>query len=365
MPVVRRAETDYAVRQSKEIRKISKQTLHKRTSSEPAGQLAWDDLRTVLAVVRSGSLSGAARSLDVEHSTVFRRLEDIEQRLGVSLFERSRSGYLANAHGEAVAEAARIMEDAALSAERRVLGADARLTGVVRIATSEMLGTYLLPSLLEEFLAAHPEIEVEVEISNRAVDLNRREADLALRATMTPPDHLIARKIGEVSSAIYATQALAQKLGPAAPLEVMPWIGFGDGMSGVLQSKWLRDAAPGMRARLRMDSFLAIIQAAALGVGVAALPTFAAAQEPRLVRISEALPPRMNLWLLTHPDVRGNARVRALLLHIAERTPALLDKMLCEGLCCDEMLAGDAARKPKTSRRKAIKPKLISDRSTM
>ncbi len=331
---------------------MSKPSLRRRTSDRAAGQLAWDDLRTVLAVARSGSLSGAARSLDIEHSTVFRRLEDIEHRLGVSLFERSRSGYLANAHGEAVAEAARIMEDAALAAERRILGADARLTGVVRIATSEMLGTYLLPRLLEEFLAAHPEIEVEVEISNRAVDLNRREADLALRATMTPPDHLIARKIGEVSSAIYATQALAQKVGPAAPLEALPWIGFADGMSGVLQSKWLRDAVPDMRPRLRMDSFLAIIQATALGVGVAALPAFAAAQEPRLVRISDTLPPKMNLWLLTHPDVRDNARVRALLLHIAERTPPLLEKLLCEGRCCDEMLAGDAARMPKIASRK-------------
>jgi DNA-binding transcriptional LysR family regulator len=137
---------------------MGKPNLQKSTSAAGSGQLAWDDLRTVLAIVRSGSLSGAARVLDIEHSTVFRRLEDIERRLGTTLFERSRSGYLANAHGEAVADAARVMEEAALGAERRVLGADRRLTGTVRIATSEMLGAYLLPRLLEEFLDAHPEI---------------------------------------------------------------------------------------------------------------------------------------------------------------------------------------------------------------
>jgi DNA-binding transcriptional LysR family regulator len=327
--------------------------LQKRTSSERPGQLAWDDLRTVLAIVRTGSLSGAARALEVEHSTVFRRLEEIERRLGTHLFERSRSGYLANAHGESVAEAARIMEEAALSAERRVLGADARLTGTVRIATSEMLGTYLLPRLLEDFLAAHPDIEVEVEISNRAVDLNRREADLALRATMTPPEHLIARKVGEIGSAIYATAALAQRIGPDAPLHALPWIGFEGAMSNVLQAKWMREVVPGVIPRLRMDSFPAIIQAAALGVGVGVLPAFAAAQEPRLVRISDVLTPKMNCWLLTHPDVRDNARVRALLLHIAERTPPLLEKLTCEGQMCEQMVcANTAAIKPR-GRRKA------------
>jgi DNA-binding transcriptional LysR family regulator len=325
---------------------MSKSNLQKSTSRDGSGQLAWDDLRTVLVIVRSGSLSGAARALDIEHSTVFRRLEDIERRLGTALFERSRSGYLANTHGEAVADAARVMEEAALGAERRVLGADRRLTGTVRIATSEMLGAYLLPRLLEEFLDAHPEIEVEVDVSNHAVDLSRREADLALRATLTPPEHLIARKVGEVASAIFGTPALLQRLDGPAALEALPWIGFADGMAGVLQARWLREKLPQVRPRLRMDSYVAILQAAALGVGVAALPAFAAAQDPRLVRISEPLDiPKMPVWLLTHPEVRNNARVRALLQHLAERTPAVLDTLIGAGACCDATLRALAAAK--------------------
>jgi DNA-binding transcriptional LysR family regulator len=318
---------------------MSKSSLQKNTAESRRGHLAWDDLRTVLAIARSGSLSGAARALDLEHSTVFRRLEEIERRLGTTLFERSRSGYQANAHGEAVAEAARAMEEAALAAERRVLG--------------EMLGTYLLPRLLEDFLLAHPQIEVEVDIANRAVDLGRREADLALRATMAPPEDLIAREVGEIGSAIYATPALRHRLGADAPLESLPWIGFDGAMGGVLQARWMRETLPQVRPRLRMDSFLAIIQAAALGVGVAALPAFAAAQEPRLIRISEPLPVAMNVWLLTHPDVRGNARVRALLQHIAERTPPLLEKLLCDGRTCDRVVAPPEAAKPRRGRRGA------------
>ena len=148
-------------------------------STEP---LAWDDLRTVLAVAREGSLSGAARALQVEHSTVFRRLKAIEHRFGAALFERSRSGYAATAHGEAVAESARVMEEAALAAERRVLGADVRLSGVVRIATSEMFAGHLLSRVLPAFLEAQPRIEVEITVANFNVDLTRRDADLALRA---------------------------------------------------------------------------------------------------------------------------------------------------------------------------------------
>ena len=133
---------------------MSNSNLHRRT-----GRLGWEELQTVLAVARAGSLAGAARALNLQHSTVFRRIEAVERRLRVRLFERARSGWQPNAHGEAVAEAARVMEDAALAAERHVLGADLELTGSIRLATSEMLGGYLLPRPVVAFLGAHPGIE--------------------------------------------------------------------------------------------------------------------------------------------------------------------------------------------------------------
>ena len=110
---------------------MRKSGLHRST-----GEMDWSDLRTVLAIVRGGGLSGAARDLGTKHSTVFRRLEAIETRLGVKEFERGRAGYRPSAHGDVIADAARAMEEAALAAERRVQGADARMTGTSRIATS-------------------------------------------------------------------------------------------------------------------------------------------------------------------------------------------------------------------------------------
>src|SRR5262245_42515342 len=109
---------------------MRKSTLQKRTAA-----LGWDDLRCVLEIARAGSLSGAARALGVEHSTVFRRLNAIEKRLGARLFERTRTGYVPTANGELTAAAASAMEAEALGIERRLLGADERLSGVVRLAT--------------------------------------------------------------------------------------------------------------------------------------------------------------------------------------------------------------------------------------
>src|SRR6185503_1649636 len=180
----------------------------KRSLQERTGALDWDELRTVLAVARAGSLAGAARELSVRHSTVFRRIEAAEKRLGSRLFERGRNGWSANARGEAVAGAAAEMEVAALGAERAIHGADDRLEGVIRIATSELLAGYLLPPLFARFLAEQTGVEIEVDVSNRSVDLTRREADLALRATLQPPEALVGRQVGLMRYAAFAPRSL-------------------------------------------------------------------------------------------------------------------------------------------------------------
>ncbi|WP_395703127.1 LysR family transcriptional regulator [Aquabacterium sp.] len=303
--------------------------MHTRT-----GLLDWNDLRTVLAVARSGSLAGAARELDLQHSTVFRRIEEAEARLGARLFDRARTGWSANAQGEAVARAAAEMEAAALMAEREISGADARLQGVIRIATSEMLAGYLLPPLLQQFLAEHPGIEIEADVSNRAVDLTRREADLALRATEQPPESMVGRRVGELRYAIYAARALL----PArrAPLlQELPWVGFDERIAYTAIAHWWRQALPDVQPRLRADSLPAMLKAAAAGIGAVALPMFAAAQEPKLLRITPPIEgPVMGLWLLHHPDVRGNARVRTLMQWLGDAVPRELARLTEAGPVC-------------------------------
>ncbi len=317
----------------KEIHEVGKKNLHARTG--PAGSvLDWNDLRTVLAVARSGSLAGAARELELRHSTVFRRIEEAEARLGARLFERARTGWAPNAQGEAMARAAAEMEAAALAAERAISGADARVEGVIRIATSEMLAGWLLPPLLTRFLAEHPGIQIEADVSNRTVDLTRREADLALRATHTPPESMVGRRVAEMRYAVYATRALVPARRGVPELAELPWVGFDERLAYTEIARWFAAALPEVQPRLRADSLPAMLKAAAAGAGAVVLPMFAAAQEPRLVRITPPIEgPAMGLWLLHHPDVRGNARVRTLMSWLAETIPPEMARLADSGAC--------------------------------
>jgi DNA-binding transcriptional LysR family regulator len=329
---------------------MSKQNLQKRT-----GSLEWNDLRTILAVSRAGSLAGAARELAVRHSTVFRRIEDAERRLGARLFERSRSGWTPNPRGEAVAHAAADMETAALGAERGIQGADERIEGVIRIATSELLASYLLPPLLTRFLAEHPRIELEVDVSNRNVDLTRREADLALRATREPSETLVGRRVGVIRYAVFgAKRLLAGRRGPPV-LEELPWVGFDERIAYFEVARWFRQALPNVQPRLRLDSLPALLKAAAAGAGAVVLPTFAGSQEPCFVRVTPPIEgPQVGLWLLNHPDVRGNARVRALSTFLTDAVPDELARLVEMGTTCKAFAAcpmGGRLRKKRRSGR--------------
>lgn len=294
--------------------------------------LDWNDLRTVLAVARAGSLAGAARELGLRHSSVFRRIEQAEALAGARLFERSRRGWSANAQGEAVAQAAAAMEAAALAAERAITGADSRLEGTIRVATSEMLASHLLAPLWARFLAEHPGIEIEADVSNRAVDLTRREADLALRATPQPPESMVGRRVAVLRYAVFLPRPWLARRRTVPELHTLPWVGFDDRLAYTAVAQWFRAAFPAVTPRLRADSLPAMLHAAASGVGAVVLPIFAAAQEPRLVRVTPPLEgPEMGLWLLHHPDVRGNARVRALMQWLAQAVPAEVERLAAGG----------------------------------
>ena len=179
-------------------------------------RLDWNDLRYLLAVAEHGSLSGAARALTVNHSTVLRRIGRFEDQLAVRLFERLPSGYALTAAGEALANSARQISEAVTSVERRIVGQDLRLSGQVRVATTDTLALFVLPAMVARFRAAHPEVQIELAAGNLQADLTRRDADVAVRPTQRPPDHLLGRKVCRVAYAPYAAQSyLAQQ--PRAP----------------------------------------------------------------------------------------------------------------------------------------------------
>jgi DNA-binding transcriptional LysR family regulator len=164
----------------------------------------WDDLRYVLAVANAGSLAGAARSLGVNHTTVLRCIVAFEKGLGLRLFERLPTGYVLTAGGEELIAEARHIEDRVTNLERKLAGQDLRLSGVIRVTTTDTLMGSILPEILAEFRAAQRGIGIEIAVSNIMVNLTKRDADVAIRLAKDPPETLVGRRTMDCSVLISA-----------------------------------------------------------------------------------------------------------------------------------------------------------------
>lgn len=267
----------------------------------------WDDLRLFLAVARAGSLSGAARVLGVTHSTVFRRIGAFEQKLGVRLFDRLPAGYVLTGPGEEMRHSVMRIEEEIAALALKVTGQDQRPSGTIRMTAVDMLAVGVLPRHLAAFRTAWPGIEIEMLVGDRVLDLTRREADVALRVGNPAQETLVGRRVGQLAFAVYASASHDARA--LADPEQDDWIGFGAAhgpLSRNLARWW-----PRMRQVYRTDSITAAQAAARAGIGLAALPCALADRDADLVRVA-ALPEKfaLDLWLLTHEDLRNTARIR-------------------------------------------------------
>lgn len=272
----------------------------------------WDDLRLVLAIAREGTLSGAARHLRVTHSTVFRRLGTIEEGLGVRLFERFRDGYSATPAGETVAALAARFADDFVALERRLSGQDLRPSGTVRITTTDTISAMLMRHV-PALRAAHPEILLEITVSNAMANLTRREADVAIRPTPQPPETLVGRRVANIAHAVYCSPSyLSDHDGDPADLK---WIGLDDTLATTVIGRWMRENIRDAQIGLRVDALPALKDAALAGVGLALLPCYLGDEESRLHRAPPVSGPDVKsaLWLLTHSDLKRTARIRAVM----------------------------------------------------
>lgn len=289
----------------------------------------WDDLRFVLALSRATGLASAARELGLNTSSVYRRLEALEASMGVRLFERLRTGYRLTRAGEDLTEAASRMEIEALEVERRVLGADVRLQGNMRLATSEALMIHVLADHVEEFRALYPDIKLDVALSNQQVDLGRRDADIVIRATSSPPEHLVGRSVGPVNAAAYASFIYLDARGRGKPIAAYEWVGYDGALAHHRQARWTSDNVPDERVKLRFDSISAVLAVVVRGVGCAALPCFMADGHAALERLPETYQETdVQMWVLTHPDLRKSARIRAGLQFFGSRLSAYRSKLV-------------------------------------
>jgi DNA-binding transcriptional LysR family regulator len=274
--------------------------------------IEWDDLRYILAVASAGSLAGAARNLGVNHTTVLRRVGAFEARLGLRLFERMPTGYVLTVGGEELVAAARQIDDTVTSLERKLAGQDLRLSGAIRVTSTDTLMVSILPEILAEFRAAHPGIGIEVALSNVMLNLTRREADIAIRPAKDPPETLVGRRIAKIAFAIYGSSQYLSRRRKIDDLSGHQWVGPDDSLADTSVAQWMRSELPESEVVLRADSLLAMREAARAGLGLAALPCYLGDTSSGLVCVHRPIAAMQTmLWILTHEDLRRTARIRA------------------------------------------------------
>jgi DNA-binding transcriptional LysR family regulator len=278
----------------------------------------WDDLRYVLAVARAGSLADAARRLGVAHSTVYRRITAFEEAHDVKLFERSGSGYAATDAAKELLVLAEALEAKVGEAERRLLGRDGTLSGEVTLAAPDAFGAKIA-ALLRGLAATFPEITLHLKLGSELVDLDKREADIALRVAAQPPGALVGKKLASVAYAVYGSANTTER-----------WVVLDERYAATPQARWEAANVQPSQIAVRASDRTAFVQAVVGGVGVGLLPCALADQEPALERrgplVAELSFP---LWILVHPDRKDVPRVRAVRDFVAARLSAERD--LLEG----------------------------------
>lgn len=271
----------------------------------------WDDLRFLLAVGRLGTLTKAAKKLGVNHTTVSRRLAGLEEETSLRLFERLPDGFVPTAAGEDVFRVAERMEQEVLSLDRRVIGQDARLSGPLRVTTLDSIAEKM-PELFMAFTDRYPNVTLELLVGNDPLNLSRREADVAIRLSNHPPEHLIGKKVARMEFALYGAESLVERVGEDAPLTAFPFLSWELRLNARLTEAWLRDNVPDAPVVCRVDTGATMFAATRAGMGLSFLACIHGDAEPglrRMLPVQEGF--GMDLWILSHSDLRSTARVRA------------------------------------------------------
>lgn len=279
--------------------------------------VSWEDIRLAKVVGDHGGIAGAAVALGVNQSTISRRLAAIEKALDVTLFDRRRTGYVATAAGvEVIALGARIDGDV-LEVSRRVSDRTFGHAGRLRVATSDILARDYLTAIIADFQRVNPKIRFEVVVRNEYANLARAEADVAFRATCSPPENLFGRKIADIGWAVYGLR-LAFEGSPlsAQELREQAWISYGDGLRKLTTSSMVDELVQSQNIRLRINSVLGVMAAITSGAGIGFLPCMHGDLVPELIRLS-AVDRRSKdeLWILTHPAIRKSDRIDAFMSH--------------------------------------------------
>lgn len=281
----------------------------------------WDDLKFVLAIAKAGGITKAARSLAVTHSTVSRRLASLEARLGTRLFERLPDGYEPTSAGQDALASARLIENELHALDTRITAQDAELEGPLRVTAAQLLFQTQVADIMKAFSERHPRIQLEMNAANEILSLHRREADVAIRVTDKPDPALFGRRATGQNRAFYISKAVANTLGEAL------LVNEASVALGCVAYKWwgrtvpkdLRAKYPNAYVSVVTDDMISAHAAVRAGLGIGRMPCFLGDPDPDLIRVPGLEVARyFDIWLLTHPDLKNVARIRAFLRFAAD-----------------------------------------------
>lgn len=289
--------------------------------------MQWDDVRIFLAVAREGSISGAAKRLGVQHSTVSRRMRSLEEQLGTRLIERKKSGNELTEAGEELKLSARKIEVEMLEFESARGGLDTEATGDLRVSAINNMASSVLMPIFTRFNEKYPAITLHVEVTNKFVQLSERQADIAIRLTNAPLETLIGTRMTTVASAVYGSRDYCARVRSGEMPE--KWIGV---ECCGFHVSWTQAACPDQSHNFYVDDTLLTLAAIKAGAGLAYLPCFMGDNEPELVRFRSPEPQHdLGLWLVYHRDLRRAKRVRLFREHMQREIAN--QRALFEGKC--------------------------------
>lgn len=272
-----------------------------------AKTMDWDDLKYVLAVYREGGLSGAAKLLGVNHSTVSRRITQLEDKIGARLFERFASGLKPTIAGVKAAETARMMEAEVLDLDLAIAGRDRELSGALKVSIPQLIFTAALVDIFKAFQQQYPKITLNIVATTDAINLHRREADVSIQANNTPEETLWGRKVLTQNCGLYASKDYLLNRNDKQSLDCLhfPW-------RGDKPSENVLSVYPEAKVVAFFDDMVAAHGAVVAGMGVARMPCFLGDTTNGLVRVPGLeLQPYSDVWVLTHPDLQHVPRIRA------------------------------------------------------
>jgi DNA-binding transcriptional LysR family regulator len=290
-----------------------------------------DQLRIFLAIIRTGNTVAAARRLGVDHSTVSRRLSALERGIGTRLFDRSPRGLSPTAAATALIAHAERIESELIAAADSVAGRDTEARGVVRLATPEVFGTFLVAPYVVDLAARHPHLTLELAPETRSISLSKREADIAVTIRPPPRGRLVARKLTDYRIGLFASPAYLEAHGPVGSIAELGrhrLVSYIDEMLDAPEINALEEVRPGAPTIFRSSSSAAQQAAIVAGLGLGMLHVVAAERDPRLVRVlGGAIEIRRSYWLVLHADMQRNPRIRAVVDFLAATVDAIRDRL--------------------------------------